>query len=425
MPPKALIDVLTLAQNLIRCPSVTPADAGALDVLEAALTPLGFRCHRLKFSTPGSPTIENLYARYGEQRPNFCFAGHTDVVPVGDRAHWGNDPFAGTVADGQLFGRGAADMKGAIACFVAAAARTIADFGKNAPGAKSGANAPGAKSGANAPGSISFLITGDEEGPAIDGTVKVLEWMAAQGEVLDACLVGEPTNPQTLGQTIKIGRRGSLTGRLRVLGVQGHVGYPKLADNPLPRLCRMLLAIGQDPIDWGNARFEPSHLEITTIDVGNTAENMIPGKAEAVFNIRFNTEQTAASLETWLRQRLDAIGGQYELKFGPAHEAFLTEPGKLSRAIIGAVEHTLGVTPEFSTTGGTSDARFIRKVCEVAEFGLVGQTMHKIDERVAVADLTALTEIYTEVLKRFFAASSPDKTSIARARSDRIYQSDP
>jgi succinyl-diaminopimelate desuccinylase len=416
MPPNPPIDALTLAQNLIRCPSVTPADAGALDVLETVLNQLGFRCHRLKFSTPGSPTIENLYARYGEQRPNFCFAGHTDVVPVGDRARWANDPFAGTVADGQLFGRGAADMKGAIACFVAAAARTIADFDKTHPGEKSGANAPG---------SISFLITGDEEGPAIDGTVKVLEWMAAQGEVLDACLVGEPTNPQTLGQTIKIGRRGSLTGRLSVLGVQGHVGYPNLADNPLPRLCRMLLAICQDPIDRGNAQFEPSHLEITTIDVGNTAENLIPGKAEAVFNIRFNTEQTAPSLDTWLRRRFDSIGGRYELKFGPAHEAFLTEPGKLSHAIVGAVEHTLGVTPEFSTTGGTSDARFIRKVCEVAEFGLVGQTMHKIDERVAVADLTALTEIYVEVLKRFFAASASDRTSIARVRSGRIDKSDP
>jgi succinyl-diaminopimelate desuccinylase len=386
MPIKTPVDALALAQDLIRCESVTPADGGALGVLEAALEPLGFRCHRLKFSAPGCAVVENLYARYGESRPNFCFAGHTDVVPVGDRGAWSNDPFAGKVVDGQLFGRGAADMKGAIACFVAAAAGVIAR-----------------KPQGSIKGSISLLITGDEEGPAINGTIKVLDWLKEQGEVLDACLVGEPTNPETLGQTIKIGRRGSFTGRLTVQGVQGHVGYPKLADNPLPRLCRMLLAIGADPIDQGNARFEPSHLEVTTIDVGNTAENIIPAQAEAVFNIRFNTEQTAASLEAWLRSRLDAVGGRYELKFNPAHEAFLTEPGKLSRAIVGAVEATLGVTPEFSTTGGTSDARFIRKVSEVAEFGLVGQTMHKIDERVAVADLTALTQIYAETLNLFLA----------------------
>lgn len=384
MPPPPAVDALLLAQALIRCESVTPADGGALAVLEAALKMLGFSCQRLPFGQPGAATIQNLYARFGTVRPNFCFAGHTDVVPVGDPGAWSADPFGGEVKDGHLFGRGAADMKSAIACFVAAAARVIA---------------------AKPKGSISLLITGDEEGEALNGTVKVLEWLQSRGEALDACLVGEPTNPETLGQMVKIGRRGSLNAKLEVFGVEGHVGYPKLADNPLPRLARMVLAISEEAIDRGTPRFDPSHLEVTSIDVGNPAENVIPGKASCAFNIRFNTLQTAAALETWLRARLDAVGGRYELKFGPVNEPFLTEPGKLSGLIAGAVQRVLGVTPEFSTTGGTSDARFIRKVCEVAEFGLVGQTMHKTDERVALADLKALTEIYAHILEGFFAES--------------------
>jgi succinyl-diaminopimelate desuccinylase len=375
---------LDLARDLIRCPSVTPEDAGALDVLERALRPLGFACHRLRFSAPGTADVDNLYARYGDAAPNFCFAGHTDVVPVGDRAGWTVEPFAAELHDGVLLGRGAADMKGAIAAFVAAAARLIGERGTRLGG------------------SISLLITGDEEGPAINGTAKVLQWLAARGERLDACLVGEPTNPTRLGEMVKIGRRGSLTGRLTVAGVQGHVGYPHLADNPIPRLCRMLLAIAEPRLDEGNAHFEPSNLEITSVDVGNPAANVIPAEARAVFNIRFNTEHTGPGLERWLRERLDRIGGRYRLEVELGAEPFLTEPGPFSELIQAAVADVLGARPALSTTGGTSDARFIRAHCPVAEFGLVGQTMHKTDERVRLADLAALTEIYARVLSRYF-----------------------
>jgi len=380
------IDPLELARALIRCPSVTPADGGALGTLQAALERRGFACHRMTFSDENTPDVDNLYARIGTGRPNFCFAGHTDVVPVGHAAGWTVDPFGAEIIDGTLYGRGAADMKGAVACFAAAASRFLARRG------------PGFG------GSISLLITGDEEGPSINGTRKVLQWLAGRGETLDACLVGEPTNPTRLGEMVKIGRRGSLSGWLTVTGVQGHTAYPQLADNPLPRLVKMLSAITEAPLDQGTAHFQPSNLQLTSIDVGNSATNVIPGIARAAFNIRFNDRHTSDSLITWLRERFDAVGGDYELDTQVTGEAFLTAPGPFSALLSGAVEKITGMKPELSTTGGTSDARFIKDYCPVAEFGLISQTMHKLDERVSLADLEKLTDIYEAVLDGYFAS---------------------
>jgi succinyl-diaminopimelate desuccinylase len=379
-------DVLALAQALIRCPSVTPEDAGALGVLEAALEPLGFVCHRLPFATGGSPRVENLYAVFGEAGPNFCFAGHTDVVPVGDRGGWRTDPFAAEVRAGELYGRGAADMKGAVAAFATAAARFLARRGRDFGGR------------------ISLLITGDEEGPSINGTRQVLGWLEARGERLDACIVGEPTNPERLGEMIKIGRRGSLVGRLTVHGVQGHSAYPHLADNPVHHLLRMLAAILAEPLDEGSEHFQPSTLEVTSIDVGNTAPNVIPAAAQAIFNIRFNDRHSGASLERWLKAAFDAEGARYELAIQISGESFLTPPGPLSALLAAAVRQITGLEPALSTTGGTSDARFIKDHCPVAEFGLAGRTMHKVDERVPVADLEALARIYEAVLDGYFRA---------------------
>ncbi len=380
----APLDPVALAGELIRRPSVTPRDEGAIELLATWLQELGFACHRLVFSEPGTADIVNLYARLGTAGRNFCFAGHTDVVPPGRRESWSVDPFAGTVADGQLWGRGAADMKGAIACFVAAAARFLA--------------ARGTAFG----GSISLLITGDEEGVSINGTRKVLDWLAARGERLDACLVGEPTNAQALGDMVKIGRRGSLTGTLTVAGTQGHTAYPHLADNPVHRLVRMLHTLTAAPLDQGTAHFQPSTLQISTVDVGNPAANVIPGEARAVFNIRFNDGWTSATLRCWLAERLDEIGGRYELAIQVSGESFLTPPGPVSDILAAAIARTTGRSPELSTTGGTSDARFIQRVCPTAEFGLVGLTMHKTDEHVAIADIAALTEIYRSVLDLYF-----------------------
>ncbi|MDR3439196.1 succinyl-diaminopimelate desuccinylase [Telmatospirillum sp.] len=372
-------DPLPLAQALIRRPSVTPADDGAIAVLQESLTELGFTCTRLSFGADaGRPPIENLYARLGHQGTNICFAGHTDVVPVGQG--WSVDPFAGTVADGHLYGRGASDMKGAIACFVAAVARLQHEAGPLSDG------------------SISLLITGDEEGRGLDGTIRVLDWLRRKGERLDLCLVGEPTNPRRLGEMIKIGRRGSLNGRLRVLGSQGHVAYPHLADNPLPRLIDMLKAITAHPLDDGTEHFQPSTLALTSIDVGNAATNVIPAEGRAAFNIRFNDRHSGKSLEQWLRERFDSVGGTYELDVEVTGDAFLTPPGSLSKALSDAIIEVTGESPELSTSGGTSDARFIKDACPVAEFGLVGQTMHKADERVSLTDLEALTRIYRRVL---------------------------
>jgi succinyl-diaminopimelate desuccinylase len=381
----APLDPIALAQQLIRCPSVTPADAGAIAVLADALTTLGFTCHRISSDENGGPAIENLYARLGDAGPNFAFAGHSDVVPAGDVAAWGDDPFSGLVKGGKLYGRGAADMKGALAAMVAGIAAYLGEHGKPK-------------------GSISLLITGDEEGKALNGTRSLLAWLKARGETVDACVLGEPTNPDRLGTTIKIGRRGSMTGHLTVRGTQGHVAYPHLADNPLPRLIRLLAALTTLKLDGGTAHFDPSNLEVVSIDVGNSATNVIPAEGRAVFNIRFNDTYDSKALEALIRGALDATGDAYALSFDLTGESFLTPPGALAEIVKDAVQAATGVRPEFSTTGGTSDARFIHHHCPVVEFGLVGQSMHKVDENVAVADVAALTEIYRGVLERFFSA---------------------
>ncbi len=386
--PKSEVDAIDLAQSLIRCPSVTPVDAGALDVLQVALEKLGFSCTRLPFSEGGTPDVDNLYARLGTDQPNICFAGHTDVVPVGDEGAWSVDPFGAEVRDGILFGRGASDMKGAIAAFVAAVSRFVA--GRQG----------------KFDGSISFLITGDEEGPSINGTKKMLSWLADKGETLDHCLVGEPTNPKVLGDMVKIGRRGSLNAWLTVHGVQGHVAYPDLVDNPIPKLMEILGRWTAKPLDQGNEHFQPSNLEIVSIDVGNRAPNVIPAQAHAVINIRFNNKHTAADLKDWLRQECDAVMGSqpksYDLRVEWSGDAFVTEPGVFSSLIVDAVSKQSGKTPVLSTSGGTSDARFIKNVCPVAEFGLIGATMHKVDEHVTVKDIENLRDIYGLVLEGYF-----------------------
>ncbi|WP_288904676.1 succinyl-diaminopimelate desuccinylase [uncultured Sneathiella sp.] len=381
-------EVVALAQALMRCPSVTPEDAGALDVLQKNLEETGFVCHRLTFSDEGTPDVENLYARFGTAGPNFCFAGHTDVVPVGNADAWSVDPFNGTIKDGTIYGRGAADMKAAIAAFATASKRFIKESGEEFAG------------------SISLLITGDEEGPAINGTRKVLDWMAENGEKIDHCVVGEPTNPQELGDMVKIGRRGSFTGYLTVIGTEGHVAYPHLADNPVPHLAAMVGALDALVLDDGTEHFQPSNLEFTTIDVGNPATNVIPKSANATFNIRFNTHHSLDSLEHTIRGVLDSVaelrGCHYELDCRKNSSPFLTPEGDFSALIVEAIEKRLGRKPELSTTGGTSDARFIKDFCPVVEFGLISQTMHKIDEQANVADVEALTDIYTDILRSYF-----------------------
>jgi succinyl-diaminopimelate desuccinylase len=381
----AVLDPVTLAAELIRRPSVTPKDEGALDILAARLAELGFTCHRLVFDEEGTEPVHNLYARHGTGTPNLCFAGHTDVVPAGAREAWSCDPFAAVVREGELYGRGAVDMKGAIAAFVAAAQRYLDRRDPQHPGC-----------------SISLLITGDEEGAAVNGTRKVLDWLAQRGETPDACVVGEPTSASTLGDMIKIGRRGSMTGRLAVTGVQGHTAYPHLADNAAHRLVAMLHVLTTAELDHGSEHFQPSTLQVATIDIGNPVSNVIPGSAAAVFNIRFNDQWTSGSLKHWLTEQLDAIGGRYELDVRVSGESFLVPPGAIGERLAEAIHRVTGRTPEFSTTGGTSDARFIRACCPVAEFGLVGQTAHQVDERVRVADLAALTEIYQTLLGLFF-----------------------
>ncbi len=378
------LDPVAFTAELIRCPSITPSEGGALDLLQRTLEGMGFVCHRLRFSDADTPDVDNLYARYGTAAPNFCFAGHTDVVPTGPVGDWSVDPFKAEIKDGMLIGRGAADMKGAIAAFAAAARRFI-DAGAFE-------------------GSISFLITGDEEGPAINGTRKMLDWLDETGEKLDICVVGEPTNPSTLGEMAKIGRRGSMNMILTVNGTQGHVAYPHLADNAAHRLVAMLSALTAEPLDDGNAHFQASSLQITSIDIGNPTENVIPGTAEARFNIRFNDMHTSDSLAEWIRRTLDAAadGTDYDLKIRVSGESFVFEPGELSDLISDACEKVVGRRPELSTTGGTSDARFIKNHCPVAEFGLISQTMHKVDERTQVDDINKLSEIYLAMLEAYF-----------------------
>ena len=377
------IDPVDLTLRLIRCPSVTPVEGGALDLLQAELEALGFTCTRLPFQEPGTEKVDNLWAKLGSGGPNFCFAGHTDVVPPGDLEEWSVDPFAGRLEGGQVIGRGACDMKGAIAAFVAGAASYLEDRGEPK-------------------GTISLLITGDEEGPSINGTRKVLEWLAEQGERIDACLVGEPTNPQELGDMVKIGRRGSLTGWLTVKDRQGHIAYPHLADNPCHRLVRMLHRLLAEPLDQGSEHFQPSSLQLATIDVGNPATNVIPATARAVFNVRFNDHWTGETLEAWIRERLSEVEGDWDLEVRISGECFLTPPGPLAETVVRAVEAETGRKPELSTSGGTSDARFIRAYSPVVEFGLVGQTMHQVDEQVPAVEIESLARIYRRVLENFF-----------------------
>lgn len=381
LPDALLPDALALSQALIRRPSVTPADEGAMDILQRQLEALGFACRRMKFGD-----IENLYARRGTARPNLCFAGHTDVVPVGDAQAWTQDPFAGEVKDGVLFGRGAVDMKSAIAAFTAAVAAVLS---RGEPA-----------------GSISFLITGDEEGPALDGTKKVVEALIAEGEVIDHCVVGEPSSATALGDMVKIGRRGSINAWFTVEGRQGHVAYPQRAANPIPVLVRLLSRLQDRVLDEGYPEFQPSNLEVTTIDVGNPGTNVIPARATARVNIRFNPGHRGADLAAWFEEECRLAGegfdGTVEVRSMISGEAFLTEQGSFTAVVADAVRQTTGREPDLSTTGGTSDARFIRSLCPVVEFGLVGTTMHMVDERAPVAEIYDLQKVYERIIELYF-----------------------
>lgn len=373
-----------LARDLIRCPSVTPHEGGALDLLEDRLTSAGFSCFRLPFGD-GEDRIDNLFAVWGDNTgPHFCFAGHTDVVPAGDEADWSYPPFGGDVEDGILYGRGAVDMKGAIAAFVIAAIDYIE---KNPPA-----------------GRISFLITGDEEGDAIHGTKPVLDWLNGQGMMPDAFLVGEPTNPNNIGDVVKNGRRGSLSCTLTAEGVQGHAAYPHRSDNPLPRLMAMLAPLANIEIDSGNDHFDPSTASITSIDTGNPARNVTPQRATAMFNIRYSSDHTADSLKTWLTDHFNAISEEWSAEWINSAAPFITEPGALTECVAKGIADVTGRHPELSTSGGTSDARFIAPFADVVEFGLVGQTMHQVDENTSIDDINTLTQIYGSILARYFAS---------------------
>ena len=382
-------DPVAIARDLLRCPSVTPAEGGALSFLEGLLKAAGFTVHRMTFKEPGADDVENLYARIGTAAPHLMFAGHTDVVPPGDEKAWKRPPFAGETDGAELYGRGAVDMKGGIACAVAAVLDHL-----------------GARGG-KPKGSISFLITGDEEGIAVNGTLKLLQWAAERGEKFDHCLLGEPSNVEALGDTIKIGRRGSLNGHLIVTGKQGHVAYPQRAENPIRGLVALIAALQAEPLDNGATQFSPSHLEFTSADVGNKTVNLIPGEARARFNIRFNDKHTLDSLKKLIEQRAaKAAGGKIKFAFewAPSNAGvFVTKPGPFTDLVTEAIAKITGRKPELSTTGGTSDARFITHYCPVVEFGLVGQTMHQVDERVPVSDLQALTAIYRTIIDRYFA----------------------
>ncbi len=381
-------DPVAIARDLIRCRSVTPQEGGALGYLQGVLAKAGFSVHRMTFAEPGTAPVENLYARIGEKKPNLMFAGHTDVVPPGDETTWHHAPFGGELAGDKIYGRGAVDMKGGIACFVAAALDYVIAGG-----------------GAPKQGSISLLITGDEEGIAVNGTIKLLQWAAEHGETFDHCILGEPSNVEVLGDTIKAGRRGSLSGTLIVTGRQGHVAYPHRADNPIRGLVTLITAL-QAPLDEGSADFDPSHLEFTSVDVGNETVNMIPGQARARFNIRYNDCHSPIALKTLIERRAQtAAAGRvhYAFEWQPSNaEVFLTKPGPFTDLAIAAIAEVTGRKPKLSTSGGTSDARFITKYCPVLEFGLVGQTMHQVDECASVADLATLTAIYRRIIEKYF-----------------------
>jgi succinyl-diaminopimelate desuccinylase len=380
-------DPAALARDLLRCPSVTPAEAGTLGLIEGLLKAAGFAVHRVTFAEPGTAPVENLYARIGTASPHFAFAGHVDVVPPGEQAKWTHPPFAGEIADGTLYGRGAVDMKGAIACALAAVLDHLAACGGRPKG------------------SISFLITGDEEGVAVNGTVKLVKWAAERGETFDHCILGEPSNAAVIGDTIKVGRRGSLNGTLVVTGKQGHVAYPERAENPVRGLVTLMSALMATPLDHGSARFDASNLEFTSIDIGNPVVNLIPGEARARFNIRFNDRHSQTSLKMLIEKRAGEAAGRirWHIDWEPSNaDSFVTEPGPFVDLVSTAIKDVTGREPKLSTTGGTSDARFIKHYCPVLEFGLVGQTMHQVDERTTVADLATLTAIYRKILDRYF-----------------------
>jgi succinyl-diaminopimelate desuccinylase len=380
-------DPAALARDLLRCPSVTPAEAGTLGLIEGLLKAAGFTVHRVTFAEPGTAPVENLYARIGTASPHFAFAGHVDVVPPGEQAKWTHPPFAGEIADGTLYGRGAVDMKGAIACALAAVLDHLAACGGRPKG------------------SISFLITGDEEGVAVNGTVKLVKWAAERGETFDHCILGEPSNAAVIGDTIKVGRRGSLNGTLVVTGKQGHVAYPERAENPVRGLVTLMSALMATPLDHGSARFDASNLEFTSIDIGNPVVNLIPGEARARFNIRFNDRHSQTSLKMLIEKRAGGAAGRirWHIDWEPSNaDSFVTEPGPFVDLVSMAIKDVTGREPKLSTTGGTSDARFIKHYCPVLEFGLVGQTMHQVDEHTTVADLATLTAIYRKILDRYF-----------------------
>ncbi|MCP4933569.1 MAG: succinyl-diaminopimelate desuccinylase [bacterium] len=381
-------DSVRHAVKLIQCKSVTPIEGGALDYLEQALSKIGFACTRLPFREEGTPDVDNLYARIGTNAPNICFAGHTDVVPVGDETDWEFTPFEARIDNQILHGRGSADMKGSIACFLAAVEAFLSGLSGDLPG------------------SISFLITGDEEGPAINGTVKMLDWLDEHGEKLDHCIVGEPSNPDKIGEMIKIGRRGSMNGDIIIIGKQGHVAYQHMANNPIEGLAMLISKLLGEPLDIGTSTFMPSNLEITNLKVNNEAVNVIPARASARFNIRFNDAHSPSSLEQLMRDRIKTAlaGSPYgvELAFRVSGDSFVTKSGDFTDKLSEAIKRVTGLTPELSTTGGTSDARFIKKFCPVIEFGLVNATIHQVDEQVPLAHMQTLTAIYTAFLKTYF-----------------------
>jgi succinyl-diaminopimelate desuccinylase len=381
-------DPVAIARDLIRCRSITPEEGGALAYLQGVLTKAGFAVHRQTFTESGAAPVENLVARIGDTSPNLAFAGHTDVVPPGNEAAWRHPPFAGEITGDKLYGRGAADMKGGIAAFVAAALDYIA-----------------ANNGRPKRGSISFLITGDEEGAAVNGTVKLLQWAAARGEKFDHCVLGEPSNVESIGDTVKAGRRGSLNGTLIVDGRQGHVAYPDRADNPIRGLVTLIAAL-QAPLDQGSDLFDPSHLEFTSVDVGNVTVNLIPGQARARFNIRYNDRHTPGALKTLIEERTKAAAGgriRYAFEWQPSNaDVFVTKPGPFTELAVAAIAEVTGKKPNLSTSGGTSDARFIKDYCPVLEFGLVGATMHQVDECAPLSDLRTLTAIYRRIIERYF-----------------------
>ncbi len=387
-------------QNLIRCPSVTPNEGGALDYLQVELEKLGFEVHRMVFSDENTPDVDNLYARLGSAAPHICFAGHTDVVPVGNEKDWSKPPFDADIVEGEMIGRGAVDMKGGIACFMAAVEAHISKYGKPE-------------------GSISFLITGDEEGPSINGTDKLLKWATERGEKFDACIVGEPSNSTKIGDTIKNGRRGSLSGKLIVHGVQGHAAYPHLADNPVRGLMDLLDSLLATPFDQGTDEFQPTNLEVTSVDVGNPAANVIPASASAIFNVRFNDTWTGSSMVEEIKERFEQGAAKAKIRkgrpqpvkysiewIGRVSPVFLTMDERLIKTLMAAIRSITGSLPNLSTGGGTSDARFIKDYCAVVEFGLIGQTMHQVDERVGLKDLDTLTSIYSEFLDGYFSKNS-------------------